>query len=139
MVGAVSVTAAVTLGSTGCLFPNACPTIGYLSSVDIVLSGPDAASAALVVLCSDVGCSIPVAESGTPPASGPLWTATDEGDGHWRIDLGMNAPERVTIEVLDADGARLTETAEELEWRRTADTGQCPGPVATDPVTVEVG
>lgn len=104
-----------------------------------MLSGPDAERAALVVLCSDLACSTPAAESATPPASGPLWTATDEGDGRWRIGLDMNAPESVTIEVFDADGARLTETAEELEWRRTADTGQCPGPVATDPITAEVG
>lgn len=138
VVGAVSLTAAVTLGGAGCLFPNACPAVGYLSHVDVVLSGPDAADTALVVLCSELGCSTPAADAMAPPASGPLWTASDEGDGHWRIDLDLYAPERVTTEVLDADGSRLTKTADQLEWRRTADTGQCPGPVATDPITIDV-
>lgn len=144
VLSAVSLAAATMLGVSGCVFqnviPNACPAIGYLSHVDIVLSGADAANAALVVLCSDLGCSTPAAETmTTPPTSGPLWIATDEGDGHWRVDLDLYAPESVTLEVLATDGSLLAEATEPLEWRPTAETGQCPGPVATDPITIDIG
>ncbi|SIN73380.1 hypothetical protein [Agromyces cerinus] len=138
--GAVALAAAVTVGGSGCLFPNACPTIGYLSQVDVVLTGPQAAVADLVVMCSDLGCSTSAEAAVTaPPTEGPFWIATDLGKGHWRIDVSDSTPEEVTIEVLDAGGATLASTAEHLEWRRTADTGQCPGPVATDPITIDVG
>ncbi|WP_139416962.1 hypothetical protein [Agromyces laixinhei] len=138
---AVSLAAVVTLGGSGCaggLLPSVCSTIGYLKQVDVVLSGPDAASADLIVLCAELGCSTPAAVAMTPPPSGPLWFATDLGEGHWRVDLDLYAPENVTIEVLGADGSTLTKTAEELDWRRTGGSEQCGGPMETDPIRVEL-
>ncbi|MDR5699336.1 hypothetical protein [Agromyces aerolatus] len=128
----------VLLGLSGCAFPpGVCPAIGYLSSLGVVVEGPAAAAVAELQVCSEQGCVTSAAESLSTAA--PLYTVSRLGEGRWRVDLDLDLPRAVSIEVFDADGTSLASTDEQLDWRRIGGSAECGGPHETEPVTIRVG
>ncbi|WP_299168467.1 hypothetical protein [uncultured Arthrobacter sp.] len=67
----------------------------------------------------------------------PFSSTRVESD-RWRIDVGMSAPEQVTLRALDADGDVLAEEDFPLEWVRVGGSEQCGGPGEAGPVTLSV-
>lgn len=128
--------ALIAVGGSGC---SACTLIGYISRVDVILEGPAADEVEHLELCTERGCSALANEATPAPTSGPLYFATDLGDGRWRVDLDLDAPDEATIEVFDAAGNALGRATTELEWRRVGGSEQCGGPVETDPIIMRIG
>lgn len=115
-----------------------CPAIGWSNQFDVIVKGPAAAEAARVTICSAQGCTDPVRAASPGPTHDPLSSTTELGGARWRVQLGFDAPEQVTISVLGADGSTLTETTADLEWHRVGGSEECGGPHEADPVTVEI-
>ncbi|BDZ54236.1 hypothetical protein [Agromyces marinus] len=126
--------------TTGCVGVNltACPAIGYLQSLEIVLAGPGADEVERLVLCGDRGCSVPGVDATPVPPTGPLWVANELPGDRWRVDLDLDAPERISIELLDAAGNTLDREDFDLEWVRVGGSERCGGPMHTDPIEIEV-
>lgn len=132
----------IAVGGSGCMSsvpPTACTLIGYFSTVEIVLEGPDAAEAERIALCTELGCSVPVSEATPAPTAGPLFTLTELGGGRWRIEFHADAPEEATIRVLAGDGTELGRSTTQLEWRRVGGSKECGGPQEAGPIIVDVG
>ncbi|MGR2754060.1 hypothetical protein [Agromyces arachidis] len=127
-------------GIVGCagVLPPACTTIGYLQHLDIMLEGRDVGDVERVVLCSERGCSVTETELETTPPTGPWYVSRDLGSGRWRVDLDLDAPKHVTIELIASDGTTLQREATRLEWTRVGGSERCGGPQATDAVVIEV-
>lgn len=136
IVGVVASAVLIAVGGSGCA---ACTTIGYLKQVDIVLEGPGADEVERLELCTERGCSALATEATPFPTSGPFYVATHLGDGRWRVDFDMDAPEEASIEVFGADGSSLGRTTADLEWRRVGGSERCGGPAETDPIAIHVG
>lgn len=115
-----------------------CSAIGWSNHFDVILEGPAAAEAARVSICSEQGCTDPVTAATPSSTRDPLYSVTGLGGARWRVQLGFDAPEQVSIDVLGADGSTLTQATADLEWRRVGGSEACGGPHEADPVTVEI-
>ncbi len=141
VLGNAAMSLLIAVGGAGCMAgvpPTACNLIGYFSTVEIVLQGSDSAEAERLVLCTDLGCSVPLSEATPAPTSGPLYTV-ELGGERWRIEFIADAPEEATIKVLAADGTELGQSTTRLEWRRVGGSKECGGPQEAGPVIVDVG
>lgn len=98
--------------------------------------------AAWVVLCDDRGCSTsesrPVAPSPTavPETVSPYYRAESNARGRWSVDVGMAAPENVTVRAFALDSTLLGEVEADLAWVREGGSAQCGGPMSTDPLAL---
>lgn len=120
--------AVVGLTAAGCAFvpePFACPAMGWVNNLTVELGG-ETTDVGSVQLCTDDGCA--PGEDVDP--SGPLGLVTlDEHHGDvWSFSVGMTTPGHITVRVLAADGAVLSETAVEPEWVRVGGDDRCGGP-----------
>jgi len=139
VLGAVVLAAFVAFGGSGCLpgMPfTACTAIGWSNHVEVIVEGRAAGDVARLALCTERGCIGP--EATPAPTSGPFSFVTDLGSGRWRVELGFETPEDVSIEVFSADGITLGRESVDLEWQRVGGSEECGGPHQADPITVEV-
>lgn len=100
---------------SGCVA--ACPAIGWVNTVRVEVLGDDA-RLATIEPC------VPDAEA----CGGPLVAAQRDEDGTWTVDVDMNAPERIVLRALDAEGTVLAETEMPLDWQRVGGSARCGGP-----------
>lgn len=155
---------AATLPSAGC--STACPAIGYVSGLEVMVEG-DTAAVEEVQLCTDEGCSAPaptaapapsvsvtdhgvqLPNGGFSPAPGPSvpaptypntpYIGSKEGDT-WRFTFILGpVPTHITLRALAEGGSVLAEQETDLEWSREDPFNPCPGPISTPPVVFMVG
>lgn len=156
---------AATLPAAGC--STACPAIGYVSGLEVIVEG-DVAAVDEVELCTNEGCSAPeptaapapslavtddwvqLPNGGFSPAPGPSvppptspdapYIGSRQGDNTWRFTFILGpVPGHVTLRALAEDGTVLAEQENDLEWTRDDPFNPCPGPVSTPPVVLMVG
>lgn len=158
---------AVILPAAGC--STACPAIGYVSGLEVIVEG-DMAEVAEVQLCTDEGCSAPAPTAaptpapsvavtdewvqlpggGFSPAPGPSvpppsypdtrYIGSRQDDNTWAFTFILGpVPGHVTLRALTEDGSVLAEQKNDLEWTREDPLNPCPGPVSTPPVVFLVG
>ena len=163
----ISVLVAVLLPAADC--STACPAIGYVSGLEVIVEG-DTAAVHEVQLCTDDGCSAPEPRAapvpnpsvavtdhwvqlpggGFSPAPGPSLPAptypdtryigSRQGDKTWSFTFIIGpVPTRVTLRALDDNGSVLAEQVNDLEWIRDKPFNACPGPISTPPVVLLVG
>jgi hypothetical protein len=138
--------------TTGCSI-NACPAIGYVSTLTVNIEGNgDAVSD--VTVCDGTGCSAPEPTAATPVPEktvateftpGPQPTLTfapfygrREDGNTWVFTVNSDSPSKVTVRALAADGMVLAEQEHNLVWTRVGGTEQCGGPVTTPPILLSV-
>jgi hypothetical protein len=113
----------------GCAGPAvACPAIGYVPDlvVDLADDWPPAAGLRLVIHC-DGQCNEVLVEDGTPgPGTDELTVPLGTGQTHvpW-----TTTPDSVSLTVLGADGAVLTELDADPAWVRVGGSEECGGPM----------
>ncbi|MDQ0734527.1 hypothetical protein [Arthrobacter agilis] len=61
----------------------------------------------------------------------PYYWAEPDGEGRWRVQVGMSTPDTVTIRAFAADSAVLAEATVDLAWERVGGSAACGGPMAT--------
>ena len=139
----------------GCV-TDACPAIGYVSSLTVNVTG-NAAAVSEVRLCDNKGCSQPAPTPGppatketvaptfapevpspTPPASFPPFHGQRTDSDTWVFTLSLGTPSDITVRALGADGAVLAEQEHHLEWTRVGGSERCGGPMATPPILLSV-
>lgn len=130
----------------GCdAFPEAaCPAIGWLNTVDVQLEGSvdQLERVASVELCDDRGCStsesqpVPPSPIAVPGTVSPYYRAESNGRGRWSVDVGMAAPDNVTVRAFALDSTLLGEVEADLAWIRVGGSEQCGGPMSTDPLAL---
>lgn len=154
-----------TLPAAGC--NTACPAIGYVSGLEVIVEG-DVAAVDEVELCTDEGCSAPepiaapapslavtddwvqLPNGGFSPAPRPSvppptypdapYIGSRQGDNTWRFTFILGpVPDLVTLRALAEDGTMLAEQENDLEWTRDEPFNSCPGPISTAPVVFIVG
>lgn len=114
--------------------PVACPAVAWSTTVIVELAAdwPALDGGSVQLECSPA-CSLEVRLDEDPAPlrelSLPLVGSSVE------FGLLMNAPESAVVTVLGADGTRLAEVEEELDWVRVGGSAECGGPMQT---TVEV-
>ena len=141
--------------TTGCSI-NACPAIGYVSSLTVNIEG-NVSAVTEVRVCDATGCSQPAPRPGTPmpmksvvpefspeppspspPVSyAPFYGNQEDGDT-WAFTMSFGTPDHVTVRALAADGTVLAEQEHDLVWTRVGGTEQCGGPVTTPPIQLSV-
>lgn len=114
---------------TGC--SSACTAIGYLYSVEVLVTGEFAALEA----CVDGDC---VSSADATSANSLMFAVSPDGDGSWTVGSFTSTPDRLTLRALDDAGALLAEDSYDLEWTRTGGSEQCGGPMSTPPVDFAV-
>jgi hypothetical protein len=163
----VAVMVAVMLPTAGC--SAACPAIGYVSGLEVIVEG-DTAAIDEVQLCTDEGCSAPAPTAapvpapsvavtddwvqlpggGFSPAPGPRvrpptypdtpYIGSRQGDNTWKFTFILGpVPTHIILRALAEDGALLAEQVNDLEWTRDDPFNPCPGPVSTPPLIFLVG
>ncbi len=156
----VPLVAVLAASLAGCA-PEACPAIGWSSSLTVELTG-DTSPVHLVELCSEGTCSGPVqrapdtgAKNFLPVPStgavsrGPVsegteleepspYSASRVDDNTWHMGFMMQTPTAVTVRALTAGGKVLAEENFTLEWTRVGGSEQCGGPMKADPVVLEL-
>jgi hypothetical protein len=157
----------VTLSAAGC--SAACPAIGYVSTLEVIVQG-QTGLVDEVQLCTDEGCSapeptaapapapsvavndhwVPLPGGGFSPAPGPSipppsypdtrYIGSRQDDNTWRFTFILGpVPTRITLRALADDDSVLAEQVNDLEWTRDDPFNPCPGPVTTPPVVFPVG
>lgn len=158
---------AVMLPATGC--STACPAIGYVSGLEVIVEG-DTTAIDEVQMCTDEGCSTPeptaapvpersvtvtddwvqLPNGGFSPAPGPsippptypdtAYIGSRQGDNTWRFTFILGpVPTHITLRALAEDGSLLAEQVNDLQWTRDDPFNPCPGPVTTPPVVFLLG
>lgn len=136
----VPLVAVLATSLAGCI-TEACPAIGWSSSLTVELTG-DASQVHLVELCSEGVCSGPVqcapnegattfsleesigttgagtSSEGTEPEEPAPYSASRVDDNTWNRGFMMQAPTAVTVRALTAGGRVLAEENFTLEWTR---------------------
>ncbi|PNI09399.1 hypothetical protein CXX84_03790 [Arthrobacter sp. AFG7.2] len=140
----------------GCV-TDACPAVGYVSTLTVHLEG-NVAAVSEVRLCDDTGCSQPAPVPGTPvpkrtilptfspdiqpspapPASFPPFHGQQQDSDTWVFTLNLGTPSDVTVRAVAADGTVLAEQDHELVWTRVGGSERCGGPMSTPPILVSV-
>jgi hypothetical protein len=129
---------------SGCA-PLACPAIGWSSRVDVAVDGSTERMSWLEV-CADDQCVSAAGPSSMsePPQPSPLMSDSGqlhltEGSGTaWTLDVGMSAPERLTLRAFDAAGATIAESSVDLAWTRVGGSAACGGPSEAAPLTLTI-
>ncbi|MCQ6272837.1 hypothetical protein M8J71_20475 [Pseudarthrobacter sp. R1] len=156
---------AATLPAAGC--STACPAIGYVSGLEVIVEG-DVAAVDEVQLCTDEGCSAPgptaapapsvavtdhwvqLPNGGFSPAPGPSvppptypdtrYIGNRAGDNTWKFTFILGpVPTNITLRALADGGSVVAEQENDLEWSREVPFNPCPGPISTPPVVFMVG
>ncbi|GAA3606767.1 hypothetical protein [Agrococcus terreus] len=124
---AAAIALVAALSTTACA-QTVCPAIGYLHTLAVEVADDRVAS---IELCDTDGCSSSEAAA-SPDSTGAFAHAAPEPDGAGRWLAGglLDAPERVTVRMLDESGALLGEAEVEPAWQRTGGSEQCGGPHA---------
>ena len=138
--------AVLAVALSGCTpFGIACPAIGYVSTVEVVLVG-DIVRADTVRFCDDEDrCSSELPPDSAPPTATPdpaeqlAYTAARVDTGHWTITVLTGLPTRGTATAYSAEGTVVGEATATLDWERVGGTEQCGGPMGTDPIELTVG
>jgi len=147
--------AVLAVALSGCTpFGIACPAIGYVSTVEVVLVG-DIVRVDTVRFCDDEGwCSLSADERLPDPAptqatllpratSDPVeqavYTAQRVDAGHWTITVLTGLPTRGTATAYSAEGTVVGEATATLDWERVGGTEQCGGPMEAGPIELTVG
>jgi len=131
-----------------------CPAIGYVSAVEVELTG-DIAAVDQVQFCDDDGqCSGEFPPDSTPTQAGtddgrplvtstpmpqPAYTATRVAAGHWTFMVIGPLPDGGTATAYRADATVAGEATTRLDWNRVGGSAQCAGPVEADPIVLRVG
>jgi len=149
---AVAMTGVVPL--SGCV-TDACPAIGYVSTLTVNVDG-NAAAVRELKPCDEHRCSVPEPTPGTAipkrsieptfspdtvtpaPATYPPFTFRKSDDDTWVFTLGLGAPSNVTVSAVGEDGSVLAEQDYELTWTRVGGSERCGGPVTTPPISLPV-
>lgn len=161
----VAALVAVMLPAADC--STACPAIGYVSSVEVIVQGwTDAVDE--VQLCTDEGCSapeptvapapsvavsdywVPLPGGGFSPGPGPSvppptypatrYIGSRQANDRWRFTFILGpVPTHITLRALAEDGTLLAEQVNDLQWTRDDPFNPCPGPVTTPPVVFLLG
>jgi hypothetical protein len=167
--GILGIAALVTvmLPAAGC--STACPAIGYVSGLEVIVEG-DTTAIDEVQMCTDEGCSTPeptaapvpersvtvtddwvqLPNGGFSPAPGPsippptypdtAYIGSRQGDNTWRFTFILGpVPTHITLRALAEDGSLLAEQVNDLQWTRDDPYNPCPGPVTTPPVVFLLG
>ena len=153
--GILGLLVAVTVGvvpTTGCSI-NACPAIGYISTLTVNIEG-NIAAVSDVKVCDGTRCSEPEPTAGTPvpkktvvtefsPEPQPTVTYAPfyshrEDQDTWTFTVNTGNPEEVTVRALAADGMVLAEQEHDLVWTMVGGSEQCGGPVTTPPIRLSV-
>jgi hypothetical protein len=153
--GILGLVAAVTVGvvpTTGCSI-NACPAVGYVSTITVNIAG-NARAVSDVSLCAESGCSQPEPTAGEPvpkktvvtefsPEPQPTVTYAPfyshrEDQDTWTFIMNSGNPAKVTVRALAADGMVLAEQEHDVVWTRVGGSEQCGGPVTTPPIQLSV-
>lgn len=153
--GILGLLAAVTVGvvpTTGCSI-NACPAIGYVSSLTVNIEG-NVAAVSDVTVCDETRCSEPEPTAASPvpkktvvtefsPEPQPTVTyppfhSRREDQDTWVFTVSHGDPAKVAVRALAADGTVLAEQEHDIVWTRVGGTEQCGGPVTTPPILLSV-
>lgn len=156
----VPLVAVLAASLAGCM-TEACPAIGWSSSLTVELTG-DTSQVHLVELCSEGVCSGPVQRApdqgskvfSTVPTTGAvsmgtvregrelddpsMFSASRVDDNTWRMGFMMQAPTAVTVRALTDGGKVLAEEDFILKWKRVGGSEQCGGPMKADPVVLDL-
>jgi hypothetical protein len=68
----------------------------------------------------------------------PYYWAEPDGDGGWRVQVGMSTPDTVTIRAFAVDSAVLAVATVDLAWERVGGSAACGGPMATEPLGLAI-
>lgn len=160
----IGLVAALTLSSvvSGCspLVPHlACPAIGWINTVTVILEGP-VQNVSVVEFCAEGVCSTPSPGETQPdeplrpatanpqdatsyPTTAPTATvfpygATKVDDRSWKFSLDMTSPKDATVRALTADGEVLAERDVTLTWTRVGGSERCGGPSEAAPILLSI-
>jgi len=148
---ALGAAAVVVAALAGCApFGVACPAIGYVSVVEVTLTG-DIAAVDAVQFCDDDGqCSgefppdptptaatVPLATSS--PMTAPAYTATRVDARHWTFTVIGPLPDGGTATAYRADASAAGDATVTLTWKRVGGSAQCGGPMRADPIMLQIG
>lgn len=157
----------IMLPAAGC--STACPAIGYVSTIEVIVEG-EAEAVDEVQLCTDEGCSAPepaaapapsviVSEQWVPLPNGgfspapepsiPLPTYPDAPFLSHKRDAGKwafypaaardSTPDQVTLRALAENGSLIAEQENDLEWTKNDPFNPCGSPVTTPPIVFMMG
>ena len=151
LVGGIALVSTV----TACFPQQACPAIGYGSSVVVTLEGA-VDEVDLVEFCASRVCSTtlqlrtdppleviesfpPESPEPAPTPQPPVYAAVQVDDRSWEFQiLGGPAPERAIIRAISDGDMVLAERQVALEWVRVGGTERCGGPQQAGPFTLDV-
>ena len=124
----VALVCAAVLPTTACQAEAVCPAIGWSNAITVDASalGDDV----FVQMCVASACSPAPGATATAPSDAR--TPIHDGDGVFQ--LGMTAPDAVTVRVYAGDGGLLDEAEHDLDWEHSD--APCGGPSATDPIVL---
>jgi hypothetical protein len=131
--GAGAVAAALAFSSCAGGAGTVCPAIGWVNTVTVGLADdwPPVEGGSLLVECPSPCAIQPHARDTTAETDQVSMPLTGRSVV---VDVGMTSPDSVVLTVLGPDGAELSVTEADLDWRRVGGSEECGGPHAVSVV-----
>ena len=133
-----------------------CPAIGYVSVIEVELTGDIAAVDSVQFCDGDGQCSAELPPDPTPrpttlpmgttlpmatssPMTPPAYTGTRVDARRWTFTVIAGLPDGGTATAYRADGAAAGDATATLDWKRVGGSAQCGGPMKAEPIVLQIG